>query len=294
MNMVEELRGIFPIVYTPYDQQGNIDEEDLRKLCDHLIACGAHGLAGVGNASEAELMTSAERMWMTDIVVDQARGRVPAIIGTSAHDTQTAIELSRHAQKAGAKAVFLMPATTGPCDEDTIRRHFAAVAGAVDITVMIQDDRIPIAPKQMVDLSHEFDNIQYVKEERPDLTGHLITELLELSDGKLKVMSAGVHLMDELARGVVGAIPSSICVTDFSRAFNLYVQGDRAAARQAYHHCIPLLYARRQAPRIWVKEVLRRQGIFKVASVRQPSTQTMDDNDLLELTATMELMGPPY
>ena len=47
-----ELRGIFPIVYTPFDADGRIDEEDLERLIEHLIAAGVHGLAAVGGASE--------------------------------------------------------------------------------------------------------------------------------------------------------------------------------------------------------------------------------------------------
>ena len=291
--MVEPLRGIIPIVYTPFDEVGNIDEEDVRRLVDHLIQAGTHGLAATGNASEAGKMTVEERKWLADVVIDQARGRVPVIVGTSAGDTDTAIELSRHAEQAGAKAVFVTPLPSRSNDA-AVRAHFGAVARAVNIPIMVQHATIPLSVDQVVALSREFDNVRYVKEEALNVSGHLITEILARAEGRLEVFSGGQFLLDELNRGVVGAIPGSICVADLSTVYNLFRQGDRVGARRAYDHCLPLLYARRQAPLLWAKEVLRRDGVFKRPLMRLPNDQVMDDHDREELSWILETMGRPY
>jgi dihydrodipicolinate synthase/N-acetylneuraminate lyase len=91
----------------------------------------------------------------------------------------------------------------------------------------------------------------------------------------------------------VGAVPGSVCVADQVRTFECFARGDYKNARLAYHRCLPLLFTRRQAYLAWSKEVLRRQGIFKTARVREPG-QTMDEHDQRELTALMDLMDPLF
>src|SRR5690349_11317900 len=100
-----DLRGILPIVYTPFTATGKIDEADVARLVDYLIAAGAHGLSAVGSASECHKMPIAERKWLAELVVSATGGRVPVIVGTSATNTAEAIELSQHAETIGAKAV---------------------------------------------------------------------------------------------------------------------------------------------------------------------------------------------
>ena len=108
-----DLRGIFPVVYTPFDPNGRIDEEDLERLVEHLIASGAHGLAAVGGASEAHKMTVEERKWLAERTIALVRDRIPVIVGTSGTNTAESVELSRHAAEIGAKVVFITPPLFG-------------------------------------------------------------------------------------------------------------------------------------------------------------------------------------
>ena len=68
-------REIIPIVYTPFDAADRVVERDVRRLVDHLIAAGAHGLAATGGASEAAKLSREERQDLATIVIDQAAGR---------------------------------------------------------------------------------------------------------------------------------------------------------------------------------------------------------------------------
>ena len=78
------IRGIFPIVYTPFDREGRVVESDLQRLIDYMIAQGTHGLAAVGGASECHKMSLAERKWLAEATISAAAGRVPVLVGTSA------------------------------------------------------------------------------------------------------------------------------------------------------------------------------------------------------------------
>lgn len=287
------LRGIFPVVYNPFSTAGEIDEEDLRKLVEHLIACGVHGLLADGGASECYWLSTKERKHNIATIIDQAKGRVPVIAGVSAQDTKTALDLAHYAEQTGASAILSTPPSEGILDADTIHAYYQILAQAVNVPIIVHTLKVPFAMVQLYDLIREFPNITHIKEETPEVAGHAISEILRLSDGKVQVFSGSMHLLDELARGAVGAIPGSICVADQVRAYDLFTSGDHKGARHTHNHVVPLIFARNQAYLAWGKEILRRQGIFKTAFVREPG-QMMDEYDQRELTAIMDSIGPPF
>jgi dihydrodipicolinate synthase/N-acetylneuraminate lyase len=288
-----DVRGIIPIVYTPFDAEGRIDEEDLERLVEYLIAAGVHGLAACGGASESHKMPVAERIWLAERTMHYARGRVPVIVGTSATNTAESIELSRHAERIGASAVYLTPPLFGAVTMATLTHHYGAVASAVSLPIMVQDALVSVSPPQIAELARSFPNVSYVKEEALRESGHRITELRQRSPD-VKILSGGSYLLDDLARGAQGAIPGSIGVGDLCRAYERFVAGDLVGARAAFDHFTPLSFWRHQQPLIGAKEVLRRIGVFKAAHLRQPVDQFLDEHDHRELSAVMESMGPPY
>ena len=288
-----DLRGIFPVVYTPFDARGRIDEEDLERLVEHLIAAGARGLAAVGGASEAHKLPVAERTWLAERTIAFARDRVPVVVGTSAANTAESVELSRYAAEVGAVAVFSTPPLFGAVTPESLRYHYGALAAAVAVPVMVQDALVSVAPAQVARLAEEFPPVCYAKEEAPGDAGHRIGELTRLRPS-LKVLSGGSHLLDELARGAQGAIPGSIGVADLCLAYARHVAGDHDGARAAFDHFTPLAFWRLQFPLLGAKEVLRRIGVFKAAHLREPAGEVLDAQDHRELSAIMERMGPPY
>ena len=288
-----DLRGIVPIVYTPFDASGRIDEEDLERLVEHLIAAGAHGLAAAGGASEAHKMPVAERKWLAERTITFARGRVPVVVGTSATNTAESVELSCHAEGLGAMAVFLTPPLFGVVILESLRHHYGTVARAVTIPLMVQDALIPVVPAQIALLAEEFPNVRYAKEEAPLETGHRVSEIKRLSPA-IKILSGGSYLLDDLARGAQGAIPGSTGVADLCLAYERFIAGDVDGARAAFDHFTPRSFWQLQFPILGVKEVLRSLGVFKSAYLRPPVGQVLDEQDRRELSAIMERMGPPY
>jgi 4-hydroxy-tetrahydrodipicolinate synthase len=287
------LRGILPIVYTPFDEAGRIDYEDLERLVEYLIAAGVHGLAAVGGASECHKLTHDERRELAAATARFAAGRVPVVVGTSAVNTGEAVALSHHAESIGAAAVFLTPPLYGPVNAEALLGHYRAVAGALSIDVMVQDAQVSIAPALQVQLAEQLPNVRYSKEEAPLDSGHRISELRRLRP-ELAVLSGGSYLLDDLVRGAQGAIPGSIGVADLARAYTLWTAGDHVGARAAFDHFTPLSFFRRQFAILCAKEVLRRLGVFKAAHLRTPVEYRMDEQDHRELSAVMETMGPPY
>lgn len=288
------LHGILPIVYTPFDASGTIDEEDVRRLANYLLDAGAHGLAAVGGASECHKLSQAEREWLAEVVIDEAAGRVPVIVGISAANTAESVALARHAERAGAAGVFATPPLFGVVTATALRHHFGSIAASIEIPIIVQDVVVSVTPAQVVVLHEEFPSIAYVKEEAPASSGHRISELKSLLGDRVGVLSGGSYLLDDLARGADGAIPGSVGSNDLARAYDLFRAGDLAEARAAYDHFLPVAHWRRQFPLLGAKEILRRIGVFKAACLREPADEWLDEHDHRELSVLMERMGPPY
>jgi dihydrodipicolinate synthase/N-acetylneuraminate lyase len=294
----QQLRGIFPIVYTAFHDDGRIDERSQRRVVDYLIDAGAHGLAPVGGASETDQMTPEERRWLLELCVSQTAGRVPLIMGCTATSTDESIAYVRHGAEQGVRAAFgLLPygqqQLKGEEFAEALRRHYLALGEASPIPIMVQETSNPIPPELVAELYERCPNVCYVKEEAPD-TGHRITALLQASSGRLRILSGGTNLLNDLHRGALGAVPGSIGVADLATAFNRFTTGDYAGARHAFNHFLPLSVWRRQFGTQGAKEVLRRLGVVESIHIRRRSGHQMDEHDLRELDEIMALQGPPY
>ncbi|HEV2123901.1 MAG TPA: dihydrodipicolinate synthase family protein [Chloroflexota bacterium] len=294
----EDLHGIFPIIYTAFHEDGRIDERGERRIVDHLIAAGAHGLAPVGGASETDQMTPGERRWLLEICVDQTAGRVPLVVGCTGTTTQESIDYVKHGAALGVRAAFgLVPyeqqQLKGDAFAEALRRHYLTLGEASSIPIMVQETSNPIPPELVVQIFEHCPNVSYVKEEAPD-TAHRITALLQASNGRLRIFSGGTSLLGDLDRGAIGAIPGSIGVADLSTAYDRFQAGDRLGARRAFNHFLPLSTWRRQFNPHGAKEVLRRLGIIESIHSRKGQGQRMDAYDLRELDEIMEVQGPPF
>src|ERR687886_2120593 len=107
------MRGIFPILVTPFDEQERIDEDSLRGEVDFVIDAGVHGV-GLALGSEILKLTEPEREQLIRVVVDQVRGRVPVVVNTGAQASLTAALFSRQAEDLGASAAVCLPPARPP------------------------------------------------------------------------------------------------------------------------------------------------------------------------------------
>ena len=100
-------RGSFTALVTPF-KNGSVDEKAFRDLVEWQISEGTNGLVPVGTTGESPTLSHDEHKQVVEWCVDQARGRVPVLAGAGSNSTREAIDLSRHAEKAGADAVLIV------------------------------------------------------------------------------------------------------------------------------------------------------------------------------------------
>src|SRR5688572_26325 len=92
--------GVYSVLPTPFDAQGNIDEPSLRRVVSLFIEANVNGLTALGVTGEVARLDDTERAQVLEIVVDEVRGRVPVVAGTTADGTRTRVTFSRAAQRA--------------------------------------------------------------------------------------------------------------------------------------------------------------------------------------------------
>ncbi|MBL8339238.1 MAG: dihydrodipicolinate synthase family protein [Rhodoferax sp.] len=136
------LHGIVPPVATPYDPQGQIDPDSLRRVLRHLLDGGVHGLFVLGSTSECVFLTAAQRAEVVRIAVEVAQGRVPVVAGVMDATTDHCIAHGRQARALGAQALVLTAPYYTRTNQAETQDHFRYVRDAVDLPVIAYD--IPV------------------------------------------------------------------------------------------------------------------------------------------------------
>jgi 4-hydroxy-tetrahydrodipicolinate synthase len=135
--MPEPFHGVLPALITPFTEDGSAVETDaLIAIVDRLIAAGVAGLVPGGSTGEFTTLTNAERRRLVQTTVEAAGGRVPVVAGTGALSTRETVELSVHAERAGAAAVMIVPPFYDALSWRELLAHYTAVADAIEIPIM--------------------------------------------------------------------------------------------------------------------------------------------------------------
>ena len=274
--MGEEMRGVFPILVTPFDEGAQIDEESLRRLIEFNLEAGVHGL-GVALGSEVFKLTEAERVAVTRIVVDQVAGRVPVVINTGAQGTDVAVHYSRMAEENGADALMVLPPSFFPVSAEEIAAYYRAISDAVPLPIFIQDlPASPIAPALARRLAEACEWVRYIKVESLPVVERVAAMASQAGD-RLTVFggAGGDFFIEELRRGSVGTMPFCTQPEAFVDIWDRVRAGDGAAARETFDRYLqPVARITAQGSGLFFavhKEILRHRGVIRTAKVREPA-----------------------
>jgi 4-hydroxy-tetrahydrodipicolinate synthase len=131
------ITGSLVAVVTPMFADGRLDFAALRRLVDFHVAEQTDAIVVVGTSGESPTVSMAEHCELIRVAVEHAAGRLPVIAGTGANSTTEAIELSRFAKSSGANATLSVAPYYNKPGQEGIYRHFAAIAEAVDIPLVL-------------------------------------------------------------------------------------------------------------------------------------------------------------
>ena len=173
MTAKTSFRGSFTALVTPFSKDGALDEKAFRALVAWQIAEGTNGLVPVGTTGESPTLSHDEHKRVVEWCVDEAKGRVPVVAGSGSNSTREAIDLSRHAEKAGADAVLVVTPYYNKPTQEGLYQHFKAINEAIGIPILLYN----IPGRSVIDMSvdtmkrlFELKNIAGVK----DATANLV------------------------------------------------------------------------------------------------------------------------
>ncbi|MGH7101760.1 MAG: 4-hydroxy-tetrahydrodipicolinate synthase [Acetobacteraceae bacterium] len=144
-------KGSLVALITPMRQDGVMDEKAYEEFVDWQIGEGTEGVVPMGTTGESPTLTHDEHKRAVDIAISVAKGRVPVIAGTGSNSTAEAIDLTRHAQEAGADAALIVTPYYNKPTQEGLYLHFKAIADAVDLPIIIYN----IPSRSVVDMSVE-------------------------------------------------------------------------------------------------------------------------------------------
>jgi 4-hydroxy-tetrahydrodipicolinate synthase len=181
MTAKTSFRGSFTALVTPFSKDGALDEKAFRALVAWQIAEGTNGLVPVGTTGESPTLSHDEHMRVVEWCVDEANGRVPVVAGSGSNSTREAVDLSRHAEKAGADAVLVVTPYYNKPTQEGLYQHFKAINEAIGIPILIYN----IPGRSVIDMSvdtmkrlFELKNIAGVK----DATANLVRVSLQRAE----------------------------------------------------------------------------------------------------------------
>lgn len=294
--------GVFPIAPTPFTESGDLDIEGQRRVLDCMIDQGVDGICILANYSEQFLLSDAERDTLLDLCLKHVAGRVPVIVTCSHFSTRLVVERARRAAAAGAKMLMLMPPYHGAtlrAPEHRMIEHFARVAEAVPIPIMVQDaplSGVALSVPFLARLAREVPSVSYFKIEVPQAAAKL-RALIEAGGAAIAGPFDGeesITLMADLEAGATGTMPSALLPDRIKPVVQHFLAGRRAEAAAAYAQILPLInFENRQCGLSATKVAMAEGKVIGSETVRHPLERLNPATraQLLDLARPLDLVA---
>lgn len=268
---------------TPMNEDGSVNYEKLRELLEFHVANKTDAIIICGTTGEASTLSDEEHLECIRFACEVINKRIPVIAGTGSNCTQSAIELSKEAEKSGVDGLLLVTPYYNKATQNGLKAHYKAIAKEVNVPIILYN--VPsrtgtrLAPQTVVDLCHEVPNIVGVKDATGDISK--VAELMSLAKGTVDVYSGNddqiVPVLSLGGKGVISVL-SNILPKETHDMVASYLEGDVAKSCEMqlkYFDLVKALFC--EVNPIPVKKALNLMGM-EVGSLRLPLTEMEDAN----------------
>jgi 4-hydroxy-tetrahydrodipicolinate synthase len=260
--------GVGTALVTPFTAAGALDEAAVRRLARRQVEAGVHFLVPCGTTGEAPTLTAEERRRVVEIVVEEAKGRVPVLAGAGGYDTREVVEAARAMQEAGADGLLSVTPYYNKPTPDGLVRHYQAVAEATPLPIVVYN--VPgrtgcnVDPATLARLA-AIPRVVGVKEASGNMTQ--ICEVARAApDGFLVLSGDDALTLPAMAvggRGIV-SVASNECPAEMARMVEAAERNDFAAARALHARLLPLMLANfLESNPIPVKAAMAQMGLLE-------------------------------
>ena len=283
-------------IVTPMKPDGEVNYEAFAKLIEFQVANHTDAIIVCGTTGEASTLTHEEHLECIRFCVEKVNKRIPVIAGTGSNCTDTAIYLSKEAEKAGADGLLVVTPYYNKATQKGLKEHFRLIGESVSIPIILYNipgrtGGVNLLPETIVSLCEEVPSIVGVK----DATDNFIqyAKLMALAKGKVDVYSGNdnqiVPFLSLGAKGVISVL-SNIAPQQTHDICAKYFAGETAESARLQLEAIDLITALfSEVNPIPVKKAMNLMGLEE-GTLRRPLTE-MEEANAVKLEKAMREYG---
>ncbi|MFS0644441.1 4-hydroxy-tetrahydrodipicolinate synthase [Siminovitchia sp. 179-K 8D1 HS] len=242
---MSKIRGAFPVLITPMNENQEIDWEGVKNNVNYFIEQGVAGIIINGSTGEFVSLTKDEKFRMVETVVKEVNGRIPVMVGTASETTKETIEYTKQAEANGAEAALIINPYYCKPKEEEIYFHFKEVAKETNLPIMLYNNPglsgIDMGTELMLRLGRDCENITHVKESSGDI--QKARDLAREGKGDIEVFCGAEELvMESYFVGATGwvSVAGNIVPKLVTDMFNHFQKGEIDKAWDINDRILPL------------------------------------------------------
>ncbi|MCH2512233.1 MAG: 4-hydroxy-tetrahydrodipicolinate synthase [Chloroflexi bacterium] len=239
-----EIGRLLTAMVTPFDEKGEVDFEQAKKLAHALLDSGSDGVVLSGTTGESPTLTTDEKMRLFSEVKQSVGDKGVVIAGTGTYSTAESIELSQEAEKQGVDGLLLVVPYYNKPPQEGIYQHFKAIAGKTNLPCIVYNiigrTGVNMTDETTIRLS-QIDNIIGTKEASGDM--NQIARIIQGSAPDFKVWSGDDNqtflIMSMGGYGVVSVV-SHLVGNQIKHMIGLLLEGDIEGAASEHRRLLPI------------------------------------------------------
>lgn len=288
-------KGAGVAIITPFYEDGSVNYDKLAEILEMQIENKTDCIIICGTTGEASTLSHEEHLEVIRFTVEKVNKRIPVVAGTGSNCTETAIYLSKEAEKSGADGLLVVTPYYNKATQNGLKQHFTAIANAVNIPIILYNIQgrtgVNIQPETIAELYRNVDNIVGVKEASGNISQ--VARIMQLTNGEIDLYSGNddqiIPIMSLGGSGVISVL-SNIAPEYTHDICAKYMEGDVKTACEMQLKAIPLidqLFC--EVNPIPVKAAMNLMGL-NVGPMRMPLTE-MEAAHKVNLEREMKAMG---
>jgi len=288
--------GVGTALITPFSRDGSLDEAAVTRLARRQVDAGVHFLSPCGTTGEAPTLTHREKLRVVELVLGEAKGKVPVLAGAGGYDTREVIELARDMERVGADGLLSVTPYYNKPTQEGLYQHFKAIAEATSLPIVLYNVPGRTGVNMVADTTlrlSEIPNIVAIKEQ-PDLPQ--MSQIISGAREDFIVLSGDdpvtVAVMAIGGKGVI-SVASNEAPAEMAQIVELCEKGDFAAARKLHHWLFPLIQVNfAETNPIPCKAAMAAMGLIEESyrlPIVPPSAATR--NKVMQVLQNLKMLG---
>lgn len=235
-----KFKGLGIALVTPFNQDGSVDYDSLRRLLDYQLSNGIDFVCVLGTTAETPTLTAGEKQQIITIVKDKVQGRLPILLGMGGNNTAAIVEQLHTFDFKGIDGILSVCPYYNKPSQEGLYQHFKTIAEASPVPVVLYNvpgrTGVNMTAETTLRLARDFDNIVAIKEASGNFTQ--IDDIIKNKPKDFDVISGDDGITFPLitlgASGVISVIGNAL-PREFSRMVRLALNGDYNNALLIHH-----------------------------------------------------------